>query len=55
MTIFHEERFSDSPYIELVTRGWTASDGSTVRPAEICWHMVLLKLNGARRLLVVGP
>lgn len=55
MTILFEERPSDSPYIETVTRGRTASDGCTIRPAEVHWHMVLRKLNGSLRLLVVGP
>lgn len=55
MTIIAEERKSDSPYIETVTRGRTASDGWTIRPAEVHWHMVLLKLNGNLQLLVVGP
>jgi hypothetical protein len=55
MTIISEERPSDSPYIEAVTRGRTASDGSTIRPAEIHWHMVLRKLNDSMQLLVVGP
>jgi AraC-like DNA-binding protein len=55
MTILSEERSSDSPYIETITRGRTASDGRTIRPAEVHWHMVLRKLNGSLRLLVVGP
>jgi AraC-like DNA-binding protein len=55
LTILFEERPSDSPYIETVTRGRTASEGSTIRPAEVHWHMVLRKLNGSLRLLVVGP
>ena len=55
MTILHEERRSDSQFIESVTRGWTASDGSTIRPAECHWHMVLRRLHGKTDLLVVGP
>jgi hypothetical protein len=55
MTIIFEERSSDSPYVETVTRGRTANDGCTIRPAEIHWHMVLRKLNGSVQLLVVGP
>jgi hypothetical protein len=50
-----EERLTDSPYLETITRGYTDSSGSTIRPAENHWHMVLLKLNGETRLLVVGP
>lgn len=55
MSIIAEERASDSPYVETITRGRTASAGSPLRPAEICWHMVLRTFNGATDLLVVGP
>ena len=55
MSIIAEERGSDSPYVETITRGRTASDGSPLRPAENCWHMVLRRLNGTTSLLVVGP
>ena len=55
MSILFEVRLSDSPYVETVTRGRTALDGSTIRPAETCCHMVLRRLNGKVDLLVVGP
>ena len=55
MSLIYEERISDSPYIEKVTRGWTASDGSTIRPAEINWHLVFTRVNGTIYPLVVGP
>jgi len=55
MTIIYEERSSDSPYIETITRGSTVSDGSTIRPSEVHWHMVFVKHNDSIRLLVVGP
>jgi hypothetical protein len=55
MSILSEERWSDSPYVETITRGRTASDGSSIRPAEIHWHMVLVRHSGDVRLLVVGP
>jgi hypothetical protein len=55
MSIIHEERLSDSPYIETITRGRTVSDGSPIRPSEIHWHMVFVRHNGDARLLVVGP
>jgi AraC-like DNA-binding protein len=54
MTIIYEQRASDSPYIETITRGWTASDGSTIRPAESHWHMVFVRVNGRVLPLVVG-
>jgi hypothetical protein len=55
VTIFFEERPSDSPYIDTVTRGWTLSDGSATRPAETRWHMVFTKYGGRMHPLVVGP
>jgi AraC-like DNA-binding protein len=55
MSILYEERVSDSPYIETVTRGWMASDGTAVRPAECSWHMVFVKVNGVVQPLLVGP
>lgn len=55
MTLVFEERHSDSPYVEAVTRGRTLSAGSTIRPAEIHWHMVLAKHPGGTHLMVVGP
>jgi AraC-like DNA-binding protein len=55
MSLISEERSSDSPYIESVTRGWTMSEGTTIRPAEIHWHMVFVKHSGGMLPLVVGP
>lgn len=55
MSIFHEQRLSDSPYVETITHGWTMSDGSTIRPSESNWHMVFVKEHGRIHRLVVGP
>lgn len=55
MLILAEERLSDSPYIEKIMHGRTTSAGSTIRPAEIHWHMVFVKENGNFHPLVVGP
>jgi Helix-turn-helix domain len=55
MSIIYKERPSDSPYVENVTHGWTASDGAPVRPAECHWHMVVVRQAGEARILVVGP
>ena len=55
MSLSFEQRSSDSPYIESVTRGWTLSEGMTIRPAEINWHMVFIKHPGGVRALAVGP
>ncbi|RIK42159.1 MAG: AraC family transcriptional regulator [Chloroflexi bacterium] len=56
MIINFAERLSDSPYVETIAHGHTASDGSAIRPAESHWHMVLVRQqkNNAQ-LLVVGP
>lgn len=55
MSITHEQRLSDSPYVETVTHGWTMSDGSSIRPAESNWHMVFVKAQGRTHSLLVGP
>ena len=55
MSIVYEQRRSDSPYVEAVTHGRTESDGSTVRPAESRWHMVVIRQDGGARALAVGP
>jgi hypothetical protein len=55
MSIIYEERTSDSSYVETITSGWTVSDGSTIRPAEVHWHMVFVRHNGCVHPLVVGP
>ena len=55
MSILFEERLSDSPYIESITHGCTIRDGSTVRPAEVHWHMVFVRAQGRIQTLVVGP
>lgn len=55
MGFIYEERLSDSPYVETITRGRTAGDGSTIRPAESRWHLVFVRRQGNAQLLVVGP
>ncbi len=55
MSMISEERASDSPFVESITRGWTIGQGSTIRPAESHWHMVLVRVNGQAFPLVVGP
>jgi hypothetical protein len=54
MSMISEARESDSPFVESVMRGWTLSAGSTIRPAESHWHMVLVKVNDKVMPLVVG-
>ena len=55
MSIIHEQRLSDSPYVEAVARGWTVGAGSTIRPAECNWHMVFVREHGRSHSLIVGP
>src|SRR5688572_1785641 len=55
MSLISEDRLSDSPYVEKIMRGWTMSEGSSIRPAEIKWHMVFVKHSGGSHALVVGP
>lgn len=55
MTILFQERASDSPYVEKVTRGWTLSAGESIRPAETQWHLVFVKQDKNVYRYVVGP
>ena len=55
MIVTTGERLSDSPYVDAVTHGYTAEIGSTIRPAETRWHMVMVKAEGNTQLMVVGP
>ncbi|MCB9454105.1 MAG: AraC family transcriptional regulator [Anaerolineaceae bacterium] len=55
MSLVVEQRMSDSSYVESITHGWTVSDGHTIRPAEVHWHLVLVKHCGQVHPLVVGP
>lgn len=55
MTILYEQRLSESSFIETVTQGYTPCAGSTIRPAECNWHMVIVKREGNTHCLVVGP
>lgn len=55
MSIVFETRGSDSLLIETLTYGHTVSDGSTIRPAEFEWHLVLMRVQGKANAYVVGP
>jgi AraC-like DNA-binding protein len=55
MTIIFETRLSDSPYIQTITHGWTVNAGAPIRPAEIHWHMVMVKHHRNTQVFVVGP
>jgi len=51
----YRERRSDSPLVERVQQARVANTGSTIRPAEIHWHMVLARYRGEARLVLAGP
>ena len=55
MGFIFEERLSASPYVESITHGWTAGSGSTIRPAESHWHLVLVRYQDKEQLIVTGP
>jgi hypothetical protein len=55
MSIIFVTRGSDSPLVAAITQGQTTSAGASVRPAENCWHLVLVKIEGRALALVVGP
>ena len=42
----YRERGSDSPLVERVQQARVGYTGSTIRPAEIHWHMVLARYRG---------
>jgi AraC-like DNA-binding protein len=50
-----KERSSESPYVEAVMYGRTASDGQVIRPAEVHWHMAVVRHQGKVMPIVVGP
>lgn len=49
------ERLSDSPYVDAISLGCTTDEGSTIRPAESRWHMVVVREGGNTRLIIAGP
>lgn len=55
MGFISEQRLSDSPYVETVTRGRTVGYGFTIRPAESHWHMVFVRFNDSQFPIVTGP
>ncbi len=48
MSILSETRFSDSPFVETFTHGRTLDEGSSIRPPESHWHLVLVQNYGQR-------
>ena len=55
MGFIFEERLSASPFVETITHGRTAGNGSTIRPAESHWHLVLVRYQDKEQMIVTGP
>jgi AraC-like DNA-binding protein len=55
MSLIVEQRLSDSPYVETITRGRTIGSSTPIRPAEISWHLVFVKTNDIALSIAVGP
>jgi len=51
----YRERQSDSPYVESVQAARVAYSGTTIRPAEVHWHLVVARYQGQTRLVLAGP
>jgi AraC-like DNA-binding protein len=51
----HEERPSDSPYIEKIGRIRAESEYSSLCPADVHWNMLLTRHDGKTSLAVWGP
>ncbi|HEX2907049.1 MAG TPA: hypothetical protein VHO69_09330, partial [Phototrophicaceae bacterium] len=55
MSLIYVERPSDSPYIETITTGQMVGNGSTIRPAEVHWHLVIVNYRGHTQPIITGP
>jgi AraC-like DNA-binding protein len=55
MSLVYETRSSNSPLVETIIQGHTVRDGSSIRPAESHWHLVLVNYQGQTKSIVVGP
>lgn len=55
MILTYEARLSDSPYVESVSHGWTQHGYHGMRPAEMNWHMVFVRLEGMTFPIITGP
>jgi AraC-like DNA-binding protein len=55
MEIAFQTRESDSALIDSVTAGVILRDGSTIRPAENNWHIVIVQHQGHSHFILVGP
>jgi hypothetical protein len=55
VSAFFEHRASDSPYVEIIWRGWVEKDYSPVCPADVRWNLLFMKDRGRMRIAAEGP
>ena len=55
MTLLFTDRKSDSAYIEMISHGYSLGECTLTRPAESCWHLIIVRQNGRVTPLMVGP
>jgi hypothetical protein len=55
MNTKHEERLSDSPYVDKIGRFGAEDDYSHSCPANDLWNMLLVRYKGKTSLSVWGP
>lgn len=55
MTIFFEERPSDSPLIEQIWRSSSTTTGSFISTANVYWMMVVWRYQGETHVTIRGP
>ena len=55
MTIFFEERLSDSPLIEQIWRSSSTASGPFISTANVYWMMVVCRCRGQTYVTVRGP
>jgi hypothetical protein len=54
MTYFFDGRPSDSPYIEMIWHGRTASQYAPICPADVRWNLLFARRSGALHVSVEG-
>lgn len=55
MTVQFTDWESDSPNIYMFSHGVSMMNGTLTRPAESCWHLIIVRQNGGVTPLMVGP
>jgi AraC-like DNA-binding protein len=55
MSALFESRLSDSPYIEVIWRGYVESDYAPICPADAHWNLLFTRYQDEIRVSVEGP